>query len=80
MSESILKGVARGNCADCGYLGLLDEAGNLRAHEVRRVRFGLNGEAERYTSLAVGDEHCSGSGAAPMPLPRARDKYERIAA
>lgn len=79
MSE-IKPGLRRANCADCGYLGLLDAYGLLQAHAVRRVRLGLNGEAERYESLAVGDDHCTGAGRAPEPLPLARPKYERIAA
>ena len=79
-TKSILAGVSRGNCPDCGYLGLLELDGTLRDHAVRRVRLGLNGEAERYESFAVGDDHCSGVGQLPVPLPKAHPKYERIAA
>jgi hypothetical protein len=65
----------RGNCAACGYYGWLTAEGGLIPHEVRRVRLGLNGEAERYASMAVGDDTCEGAGVAPMPLPDPRPKY-----
>lgn len=78
-TRSGLAGVRRGNCPDCGYLGLLTARGELRDHAVRRVRRGEDGKPERYESLAVGDDHCTGAGWPPEPLPRAADKYERIA-
>lgn len=63
----------RGHCADCGYYGWLQgDTGVMILHAVRRVRLGLNGEAETYESLALGDDVCSGSNKAPEQLLRAR--------
>lgn len=70
----------RGACADCGYYGWINaETGGLIKHAVRRVRLGINGEAERYESLALGDDVCSGTGRPAEPLPKLKVS-DRIAA
>lgn len=70
MVGRIVKGAARGACADCGYRAWLEADGTVPEHEVRRVQRGDGGGPQIYKGTETGDEQCTGAGKPPEDMPR----------
>lgn len=68
-NRAVRAGMVRGACCECGYRAWIEPDGTVPEHEVRRMHLGPNGRPQVYKGTEDGDEHCSGAGQAPTPLP-----------